>query len=90
MSIFFSLSRTAFTTSGEATSARYTSATVVCDSLPIVIFSTASDGDFSRRSMSDRLVFTSSIKPSRGPRITVEVGGSAIARLSHFLTEHIR
>jgi len=73
----------------SATPLIYIKATVVEEYLPTSKVFTTRSGDFMRLRTRDILVFISSIKPSRGPFITDEVGGSPIARAAGFRKEKI-
>ncbi len=72
------------TSESSAMELRYTSEISVCVYLPALKFSTFKNLLFILLRTSERFVFMFSVKPSRGPLTTVEVGGSAIARLSNF------
>ena len=84
MSIFLNRSIISSTTSGRAMPSTYKTEMGVEEYLPTLRFFTVNDGVFNLRLMRVTFVLISSMKPSRGPFKTFEVGGSAMARLSNF------
>ena len=68
-----------FTLRLSATESKYTTATWVLVSFPISNVETTKSSDFTLRLINPKLNFKLSLNPSRGPLITILVGGSETA-----------